>query len=181
MDFNGQRVLPAIRQMKDFERLLDGPNQYLILLDSHVAQLESINNMVRRKDKRLLLHADLIHGLKSDEYAMEFLCQKIKPFGIISTRSNTLSIAKKRGLLTVQRLFLLDSMALETGYRQLEKIHPDFIEVLPGILPSMIKELRNQFNTPIIAGGLIRKNEDVDRAIEAGATAVTTSLSLLWK
>ncbi|MFC7395380.1 glycerol-3-phosphate responsive antiterminator [Scopulibacillus cellulosilyticus] len=180
MIFKSQSVLPAVRKIKDFERLMDSKNNYVVILDSHVAQLSALVKIGHQHKKKVLLHADLIHGLKNDEYAAEFLCQEIKPDGIISTRGNVLSVAKKRGLITVQRLFLLDSLALETSYRSLEKVQPDVIEVLPGVVPKMIIEIRERTKLPVIAGGLIRTEEDVRQAFEAGASAVTTSLKSLW-
>lgn len=180
MVFKVKSVLPAVRKMKDFEKLMMSKNEFIVILDSHIAQLKPMIRLAREGNKRVLLHADLIHGLKNDEYAAEFLCQEIRPAGIISTRSNVLGVAKKRGLITVQRLFLLDSLALETSYRSLEKVRPDIIEVLPGLVPKMIAEIRSRTDLPVIAGGLIRSEEDVSQALEAGASAVTTSLKSLW-
>ncbi|MBE3555167.1 MAG: glycerol-3-phosphate responsive antiterminator [Thermicanus sp.] len=182
MNFHVQKVLPAIRRMKDFERLLQSDSYvYLILLETHIAWLQEIVRLAKKNGKKILLHVDLIQGLKNDEHAAEYICQVIRPEGMISTRSNVLSIAKKRGLITVQRLFLLDSIAFETSCKQFEKIRPDFIEVLPGIVPKMITEVRQITGTPIIAGGLIRTEEEIRQALDAGATAVSTSLPDLWK
>ncbi|WP_033023992.1 glycerol-3-phosphate responsive antiterminator [Geobacillus thermocatenulatus] len=182
MDFDGQKILPAIRRMKDFEKLLQYDSfDYLVLLETHLAWLHDMVRLARRSGKKVLLHADLVQGLKNDEHAAEYICQVIRPEGIISTRSNVLSIVKKRGLITVQRLFLLDSIAVETSYRQFEKIRPDFIEVLPGIVPKMIREVHQTTGTPIIAGGLIRSEDEIKQALNAGATAISTSLPELWK
>jgi glycerol uptake operon antiterminator len=82
--------------------------------------------------------------------------------------------------LAIQRLFLLDSSALEKSYTLLERTRPDFIEVLPGIMPHIIKEVRERSGIPIFAGGLIRSVSEVELALEAGATAVTTSNKELW-
>ncbi|TCP26604.1 glycerol uptake operon antiterminator [Scopulibacillus darangshiensis] len=180
MVFKSQSVLPAVRKMKDFEKLMGTSVEFIVILDSHIAQLKPLVKLARASKKSVLLHADLIHGLKNDEYAAEFLCQDIHPAGIISTRANVLSVAKKKGLITVQRLFLLDSMALETSYRSLERVRPDVIEVLPGLVPNMISEIKDRTGIPVIAGGLIRSKEDVDHAFKAGASAVTTSLKSLW-
>lgn len=174
-------ILPAVRKIKDLEKMIHSTTDYIVILDSHIAQLKPMVKMVVQSGKHVLLHADLVHGLKSDEYAAEYLCQEIKPSGIISTRSNVLATAKKRGLLTVQRLFLLDSIALETSYRSLGKVQPDYIEVLPGLVPSMIDEIKKKTGIPVIAGGLIRHKEDIKTAFQAGATAVTTSRQDLWE
>ena len=64
---------------------------------------------------------------------------------------------------------------------QLELGKPDFVEILPGILPRIITEISTQTPVPIIAGGLLRDKADVIAAMRAGAAAVSTSApSLMW-
>jgi glycerol uptake operon antiterminator len=180
MNFGTQKILPAIRHMKEFERVLESPFTYIILLESHICQLKSVADLARKHGKKLLLHADLVQGLKNDEHGTQFICQEIKPAGVISTRSQVIVTAKKKGLITVQRLFLLDSGALETSYKILEQTKPDFVEVLPGILPHIIAEIRERIEMPIIVGGFIRNETEVANALAAGAIAVTTSDRNLW-
>ena len=50
---------------------------------------------------------------KTDNFAADFLCNDIRPAGIISTRSNMLMKAKARGIMAIQRVFLIDTIALE--------------------------------------------------------------------
>lgn len=179
--FHGQKILPAVRQMKDIEKVILTSFEYVVLLDCHIGMLKSLVDLMKSHHKKLLLHADLIEGLKNDEYGAEFLCQKIKPAGLISTRSSVIMKAKQNKLLAVQRLFLLDSNALETSYAQLKRTKPDFAEVLPGIIPNIIGEIHEKTGLPLIAGGLIRTVEDVESALSAGAVAVTTSRKELWQ
>ncbi len=75
---------------------------------------------------------------------------------------------------------MLDTIALETSCRLAEKVNPDFIEVLPGILPSYINRINETTGTEIIAGGLIESRQEIEQAIRAGAKAVTTSKKELW-
>src|SRR5699024_6599968 len=99
MPFHGQKVIPAVREMKDFEKFIhNSPHQYIILLNMHVGQLRSLMKFSRSKGKKVLLHADMVHGLKNDDYAAEFLSQEIHPNGLISTRTNVILTAKKNGL-----------------------------------------------------------------------------------
>ncbi|PYZ99008.1 glycerol-3-phosphate responsive antiterminator GlpP [Alteribacter lacisalsi] len=175
------RILPAIRQMKDFDWLLASPYETLVLLESHVGQLRSMVREAKRAGKTMYVHADLVHGLKNDDYGADFLCQDIKVDGLISTRKNMVLKAKKQGISGIQRLFLLDSMALETSYRQIELTRPDYIEVLPGVVPDLIAEVKERTGLPVIAGGLIRTAVDAETALQAGAAAVTTSEKAIWK
>jgi glycerol uptake operon antiterminator len=179
--FSNQKILPAASSIKYFEKLMKTDFEYIILLNSHVAQLQSLMQLAHRYKKKVLLHADLVQGLKSDEYGTEYLCQVIKPAGIISTRTPVVSMAKKRSLIAVQRIFLLDTHALNTSYRLLNSFQPDYIEVLPGVIPHIIKEVAEQIQIPILAGGLIRTMKEAEDALNAGAVAITTSTKELWK
>lgn len=180
MSFQNQTILPAVRKWKELEHLLNSHYTYIVILDSHIAQLKDMVKIAGKANKKIFVHADLISGLKADEYAAEFICQEIKPAGIISTRTNVIATAKKKGVIAIQRLFLLDSIALETSYKILAKTKPDFIEVLPGLMPNIIKEVHEKTGIPVFAGGLIRTKEEVDLAIQGGAVAVTTSDKELW-
>ncbi|QKS70672.1 glycerol-3-phosphate responsive antiterminator [Paenalkalicoccus suaedae] len=175
------KVLPAIRNLKDIDKALKTNSPYVILLNTHIGQIKSLVKTIQRSDKKVLMHADLVQGLKSDEYAAQFLCQDIKPDGLISTRKSVLLTAKKANLITIQRLFLLDSIALESSYQMMKTINPDCVEILPGIIPHIISEVSRETKIPVIAGGLIRSKEEVQAACNAGATAVTTSNRELWE
>lgn len=181
MAFHRQLILPAVRRMKDLEKLMHLDYEYFILLDTHVGQVKPVADMAAGQGKKIILHADLIEGLKNDEYAAEYLCQQIRPAGLISTRSGVIAKTKQNGLLAIQRLFLLDTNAVEKSCALIERTQPDYIEVLPGVLPHMIAEVHARTKIPVFAGGLIRTVTDVELALEAGASAVTTSRGELWR
>lgn len=176
----GEHVIPAVRNMKDFEVLMTSHHPTVILLEAHLSNLPGIVRLARRHEKKIVLHADLIQGLKHDEAATQFLCQMIRPDGLISTHASVISTAKRNSVMAIQRVFLIDSHSLKTSFRILTHSQPDFLEVLPGVLPNIITEIRSRTSTPILAGGFIRSTADIDAAIDAGATAVTTSRQELW-
>ncbi|NLK34186.1 MAG: glycerol-3-phosphate responsive antiterminator, partial [Gracilibacteraceae bacterium] len=89
-------------------------------------------------------------------------------------------IAKNNGIFTIQRLFALDSLSLSSGLESLQATKPEAIEILPGIMPKVIKEIHGQIRIPVIAGGLIRDKEDVIECLNAGAIGVSTSKKELW-
>lgn len=173
-------VLPAVRDMKDFEKSLESNHEIIVLLETRLSQLKNLVTYVHRANKKVIIHFDLIQGLKTDEYGMEYILREIKPDGIISTRGNVIGLAKKQNIMAIQRLFLLDSLALEHNHTLIERAKPDCIEVLPGVIPNYIKRLSEITNVPIIAGGLITDKEEVDAALQAGAIAVSTSKTELW-
>lgn len=62
-----------------------------------------------------------------------------------------------------------------------EQVGPDAVEVMPGIIPSMIAELKEQTKLPIVTGGLLKRPEEMKTALEHGASAVSTSNPDLWQ
>lgn len=173
-------ILPAIRNMKEFERLLKSDHEYIIFLETRISQVKNLVKTAKSYNKKVLLHVDLIQGLKADEYGVEYLVREIKPDGLISTRGSVIALAKKHRLLAVQRLFILDSQALTHHLKISQNVRPDYIEILPGLIPSIIKEIQEATGVPVIAGGLIRTREDIENAYKGGAQAVTTSKTELW-
>lgn len=173
-------VIPAIRNMKDFELALRTNHQKIIFLESRLSQVENVVKYAKKHGKEIFMHADLIQGLKVDEYGLEYLINNVKVDGIISTRSSVISFVKKRNIVGIQRLFALDSVALDHNLKACQKIQPDYIEVLPGVIPEILQEVKEKTGIPVIAGGLIRTRDDVDRALAFGASVVTTSNTNLW-
>jgi glycerol uptake operon antiterminator len=175
------KILPASTSLKDFEKFLRSDYEIGLYLDVHISQLKNIARLANQHGKKMIYHLDLIQGLKNDEYGTEFICQEYKPIGIISTKSSAIAKAKQKGVLAIQRMFLLDSYALEKSYSIIQKAKPDYVEVLPGVIPSMIQEIKDRTHTKIIAGGLIRTVEDAQNVLDAGAESITTSNKEIWE
>ena len=125
----------------------------------------------------------LITGLCSKEVSVDYICKNIHADGIISTKASMINRAKKLGMYTVLRFFLIDSMAIkniENLGNQHEQL-PDVVEVLPGVMPKILKQICKTSKVPVIAGGLISDKEDVMGALGAGAAAVSTTNQKVWE
>lgn len=173
-------IIPAVRRLKDFEKALASERDWIILLETRLSQLRSLVEYGKRANKKMLVHVDLVQGLKADEYGIEFLVREIKPDGILSTRGSVIEIVKKHKLLAIQRIFLLDSLSLENNVAITGRYKADYIEVLPGKMPEIIRDLQQQTDIPIIAGGLITTQKEVEAVFAAGAVALSTSSTELW-
>ncbi|MHB1404435.1 MAG: glycerol-3-phosphate responsive antiterminator [Desulfitobacteriaceae bacterium] len=92
-----------------------------------------------------------------------------------------LHVAQEFEMLTVQRLFLLDSESVKSGEKLLKKISPDAIEILPAVVPKfVIQEYAKITEQPLLGGGLLRTEEDVKIALDKGFDGVTVSRQNLW-
>ncbi|MBR0457693.1 MAG: glycerol-3-phosphate responsive antiterminator [Victivallales bacterium] len=177
---SNQRVIAAVRSEEDFEAVAKSPARMVFLLQGNICKLSEQCRMLREAGKQVFLHMDLVDGLKGDDSGMKFASREFHLTGIISTKATCLKLAKEVGLLAIQRVFMLDTSALKTGVLHAKNCKPDFVEVLPGISPQIIRLAVKEFQVPIIAGGLISNWEDVEGAISAGAAAVSSSHRELW-
>ncbi|MEB7436746.1 glycerol-3-phosphate responsive antiterminator [Mammaliicoccus sciuri] len=173
-------ILPAIRSMKDMEKFFKMDYERCVLLDTHIGHLQGILEQMKKHQKEVMLHIDLIKGLSNDEAAVEYVIQQYKPHGIISTKSKIIKRAKKLNTLTILRVFILDSTALSRSIELIKQSDPDLVEVLPGVATKVIKEISDKTGKRIIAGGLINTKEEIDLAIESGAQYVTSSHITIW-
>ena len=174
-------VIAAVKTDEALTAALASPCSAVFLLASTLLTVDGLVHRIHDAGKLAVVHIDLVDGLSSREIAVDSLNALCHPDGIIiSTRPTLIRRARHRGLLTVQRAFILDSLSLTSLSGQLEQGKPDFVEILPGIMPRVIAEISARTQVPVIAGGLLRDKADVMAAMRAGAAAVSTSAPSLW-
>lgn len=177
------RIVPAVKHLEDLTEVLSIPwVSVAILIGGDINNLEeALKIRSRFPEKYLLAHVDLIDGVGKDEAGMRFL-KRLGIEGIVSVKWQLLRYAKENKMLTVQRLFLIDSEAIRTGLKVIKRVTPDAIEILPATIPKFaIDEFRKITDLSILGGGLLRTEEDVRMALSNGLTAVTASRRNLWK
>lgn len=173
-------VLPAIRNMKDLEKLIKTDYKICVLLDMHIGHLKSVMALLKANQIETYIHIDLIKGMAVDEFACEYIIQTYNPKGIVSTKSKVIQKAKSLNKLTIFRVFIIDSQALSRSINLIKKVEPDFVEVLPGIAHKVVKIIDEETPSKVIAGGLINEESEIVQALDSGASYVTTSNRLLW-
>ncbi len=174
---------PVVAAVKDIARLdeaINSKSDIIFLLCGNIFNLKDCVEKVRKSGKVIFIHVDLIDGFSRDATALSYINSEIKPDGIISTKNSQLKCASQLGLLTVQRLFIIDSLSIETTVKASAAIKPDAVEIMPGIMPNITKKLSSQLEVPVIVGGLISRKEDIENAINSGARGVSTSDADLW-
>ncbi len=168
------RIIAAVKDEEGLERTLAGSCRFVFVLFGDIVNLPHIISSLKEGGKAVFVHIDLVDGLASRDVAVNYIARNTCADGIISTRPNIVKCAKEYGLLAVQRFFVLDSIALDNIGKQISQ-SADAIEILPGIMPKIIKKLSGSVKKPIIAGGLITDREDIVNALNAGAFAVSSS------
>ena len=99
-------------------------------------------------------HMDLVSGLSGKEVAVDFIKKNTRADGIISTKPALIKRARELDLYTTLRVFVLDSMAFENIEKQMGLTRHDSIEILPGLIPKVIRQEARLVKVPLNAGGL---------------------------
>lgn len=176
----GAPVVAAVKNDAGLRRCLFCDSAVAFILYGTVNDIAKIVLQAKQAGKAVFVHIDLVEGLAAKEAAVDFIARTTRADGIISTKPALIRYAKSKGLATVQRFFVLDSMALENIRKADRQSDADFLEILPGLMPKIIRRLTAELARPLIAGGLISDKEDIVTALGAGAVAVSSTCEAVW-
>lgn len=174
-------VVLAIKNNKDLKNSLEVENKIVFVLYGNIETIPHIVKKLKNSGKIVIVHEDLIEGLSSSYYAASFIKEYTEADGIITTKAQNSVYARKIGLFAVLRFFVFDSLSYGNMKETIKNINCDIIEILPGIMPSIIKDIKKRTNIPIVAGGLITTKEEVMKALDAGSMAISSSNCGVWQ
>lgn len=174
-------IIAVVRRTDELEAALSSPAAIIELRASSLIELPQIVMRCREAGKALFLYPELLEGLGHSAASIEFLTRYARPTGIVSTKKQILNTAASLGLLTVYQIFMIDTQAFGTGVRNAQKIHCDAIEVMPGAIPNIVREVCTLIDKPVLCAGLVKTSEEIRVLLEAGARGIATSTrSLLY-
>lgn len=174
------QVIATISKPESVQKAIDSEANMAFLLTGDLLSVSEYVTKLKGAGMRVFIHMEFIDGLSNHRSSVEYIAKEWKPDGIITTKSQLIKTAKEAGLLTIQRIFLLDQTALNKGIEMIQSCRPDAIEVLPGLMPRVIYEITEKTHLPVIAGGLIRDKQEILDALKAGALATSISDPSLW-
>jgi glycerol uptake operon antiterminator len=172
-------VVPAVRGPDSaLEAALAGEHAAIFVLGGDIFRvLGRIATQSRRP--QIYVNVDLVGGIAADASGLRFLSRHVE--GIISTHRHVIELAKASGLITIQRLFAIDSGAVERGLKLIRRAEPQFVEILPALAYCEIADRYAEvLDLPVLAGGLLKSPEDISTILRAGAVGVSTSHQGLW-
>ena len=176
------RVNPLIAAAhhETLQLAVDSKVSAIILMNGKLNELMGQDFKMYNKKKPILLHTDLIKGLSNDKEAINFIKEYINPAGIVSTKSTMLRAAKKKGLTTIQRIFLIDSSSLKNSIESIRENDPDVVEVMPALVYPIVETIKNEIDKPIVLGGLISNKKQMLDMLKSDADGISCSKSDLW-
>ena len=173
-------VVAAIREEKDLDFVINSKVKIVFVLYGSIISAGVICKKLNDAGKVFFIHVDMIEGLKGDMAGLKFLKKNIGLEGILTTKTNIIRCSKQLGFNTILRVFMLDSLSLKTGIKNIIDTNPDAVEIMPGMASKIIPEMKKQVSIPIIAGGLITQKNQVIEALSDGAAAISTTCRQLW-
>lgn len=182
--FEDYPVIDAVKDEDGLKKCLESGAeiQIVFVLYGDLCNIGDIVDRLKEGGKTVIIHLDLISGLGNREIVVDYIKNTTKADGIISTKSTLIKRAKELDFFAVMRFFMLDSMVYENVRKQIENVKPDMIEIIPGAMPKVISRLCEfiEGKVPVIAGGMIMDKEDTMKALDAGATAISTTRQNVW-
>ena len=174
-------IIAAVRNMEALAEAAKSPTETVYLLFGTPLNIGDLVGTLRDHGKLPLVNLDLLTGFSRDSINVEYLA-RLGAAGIVSTHSDVLRAAHKKGLITVQRTFALDSAAVDAGLRATRQFLPDAVEILPAIAAPRVAARFRQVNPRlrIVAGGLISDLKEVETVLAAGIDAVSVSDPRFW-
>ena len=162
-------IIAAIKSWEGLEKSLKSECKVVFVLFGTICDIDQIVARIKDAGKVAIVHVDMIQGLSTKRVAVDFIAHNTRADGIISTKKTL-----------VERTFVVDSIALDTLKKQIEMFRPDAVEIMPGVMPKILKIMREYTDIPLIAGGLLSDKKDVMAAFEAGTDAISATNEAVW-
>ena len=172
-------IIAAVRTTEEFDKALLSECKTVFLLNCEILELKELISRAHGAGKEIFIHFDFIDGLGKDKSGMKYLAH-LKPDGIISVRPQAVRLAKECKMKTVQRFFIVDSRSVKSAMELIESTKPDMVEIMPAVVYRQIQDFAEKVTVPVIAGGLIKSEDEAKKAIKYGASAVSSGMAELW-
>lgn len=172
-------VIMAIYGIEQLKMALASRALVCIIANIDLIKLQPVIMLLEKADKYIIVNIDSCSGLSQDKGGIDYIAET-GAMGLLSTRLQTIQRAKKSGLLTMQKIFVTDRSTWLRSLNALEQSEPDYVQLMPApMLPLLAKEDRLRL-PPIVASGFVGNEEQIRTALAHGATAVSSSDSVLW-
>ena len=174
-------IIASVKNEEGFETALKSRCDIVFIQFGTICSIGSLVKRAHENKKVTIVHLDLIDGIANKESSVDYMNEVVGADGIISSRAPVLRAAKMKGMYTVHRFFLIDSMSFHNLAKQYAASSADVVEIMPGcVMPKVFKWVREMIEAPIISSGLICEKEDAISALKNGAIAVSTSGTEVW-
>lgn len=173
-------IIASVTKEEQFVQVLQSNVSRVNLMIGHIGNIEEYIYRLHEADKKVYAHIEMIGGLGRDSHSIAYLCDKFKADGIVTTKSGAVTAARQAGIKSIQRIFAIDTAAINTAVRMINATKPDEVELMPGLMPRVTRELKEMIKQPLIVGGLIRHEHEIAEALASGADYISSGDPRIW-
>ncbi len=174
------KIVNVVKEEKHIDKLTSTDSKVVFLLTGNITNIKTYVDYIKSINKLVFIHLEMIGGLNCNNEGLHFIARYVKPAGIITTKKNIVTLAKKYKLLTVKRIFAIDTDAVNSSIEVIKEIQPDLVEIMPSRMPEIIRQINDSIEVPVIAGGLIKTKKHIEDALNVGAIAVASGTPAIW-
>ncbi|MCQ9385462.1 glycerol-3-phosphate responsive antiterminator [Brevibacterium moorei] len=161
------------------EEFCAAPTRFSFVANLPLSRLDHVFSRLAEAPTLPLLNVDSVAGLTANADGLDYLKGVGVP-GVVSTHSQTVARAAGMGMLAVQKVFVTDRSNLKRAAATVKASHAHFVQLMPWpVVPFVDRDFLEQLG-PFIVAGFVRTEDDIRRAFDLGALAVSTSQSELW-
>ncbi len=174
-------IIAAVHSFEDAAVAAESPCAVVFLLGGKLFDVKEMVSRLQQKGKIVFVHLDLAEGIARDANGVQILAEIVRPDGVITTKNNLVRTIREYGMLAALRCFIMDGQSYQKAIQVSGNVSPDFVELMPGILPpGMIESFCRETGAAVVAGGLVRSAVDANQVFSAGARGISTSDRSLW-
>lgn len=182
--YRNQRIFPIVYDARDIDFVIKCDAKVVLLgRVLNILNLKRLVNYLKENGKTVIVDIDLVNGLSSESYAVQYLAKEAGADGLISTHAETIINAKKEELITILKVFTYDEFSLDSALKVINYCKPKVIEALPGIAaPFFIKRIRQTTDTPVCVSGFMPgRIPEIIKLLNIGISGVHTGNKKLWE
>ncbi len=175
-----QKMIPVIENAIHFGSVLDTSQVAAILLrHCNLLQFDTMLEHAHGRGLAVYVNVDQIDGVHPDSAGLRYLARQLHITGVTSSNPRVLALGKSFDLVTIQRIFAVDSTGLQASLESVDSRYIDLLEISPApVIPYIVSQTR--LPLPFIGSGLIYTSEQVEKVLCAGAFRVAVARSELW-
>lgn len=173
-------IIASITKPEQVDLVLTSKVHRVNLMTGTVNTLRDMVSHLHQAGKKVYVHLEMVGGLGRDQASVRYLADHFRVDGIVTTKSHVVAAARQAGIRSIQRFFAIDTAAVDTAVKMIHAANPDEVELMPGLMPRVIRDVKCRMTQPLIAGGLIRSEEEIAMALQSGADYVSIGDASYW-
>lgn len=173
-------IIPSVKTEAQISAAIEAESEIVFILYGDIISLPRIVKKFKDVGKTVLIDIDLIDGLAGKRIAVEYVKKISGADGVMTNKANLIVEAKKLNLMTIHRYFVIDSKSLLALKNQYQISKADAVEIMPGLMPGVIRDIAAAGPTPIIASGLVCDKKDILSALDSGAISTSMTNEMCW-